>query len=60
MNPLLFADWARMNRLFIRFMWGVAAIMICVVCLAVITPGAPSHTTPAARSAAVAAAGTAR
>ena len=49
-----------MNRLFIRFMWAVAAIMICVVYIAVTTPGAPSHTAPAARSAAAVTAGTMR
>jgi hypothetical protein len=60
MNPLLFADWGRMNRLFIRFMWGIAAVMICVICVAVATPGAPSHAAPPARSAAAAGLGTAR
>lgn len=53
MNPLLFADWGRMNRLFIRFMWGIAALMICVICVAVATPRAPSHAPPPARSAGV-------
>lgn len=55
MNPLLFADWARLNRLFIRTMWVAAAIMICVVCIAIAAPGASSHAAAApARSAAVA------
>jgi hypothetical protein len=34
MNPLLFADWGRMNRLFTRAMWAVAVLMVCVVCVA--------------------------
>jgi hypothetical protein len=38
MNPLLFADWGRMNRLFIRVMWAVAVIMVCVVCVALAAP----------------------
>jgi hypothetical protein len=60
MNPLLFADWGRMNRLFIRFMWGIAALIICVICVAVATPGTPSHAVPTARSAAAASVDTAR
>jgi hypothetical protein len=38
MNPLLFADWGRMNRLFTRVMWIVAVIMLCVVCVALAAP----------------------
>jgi len=53
MNPLLFADWGRMNRLFTRVMWALAAIMICVVCVFLAAPRPPSHAAPApaARSA---------
>ncbi|HET8978372.1 MAG TPA: hypothetical protein VFN87_09445 [Solirubrobacteraceae bacterium] len=49
MNPLLFADWRRINRVFTRIMWGVAAIMICVVVLALASTG--SHPRPAAAGA---------
>src|ERR1700739_1011823 len=31
MNPLLFADWGRMSRLFTKIMWLIAAILVCVV-----------------------------
>jgi hypothetical protein len=43
MNPLLFADWKRMNRAFTRLMWVAAAIMVCVVVVAL----ASAHTPPA-------------
>ncbi len=39
MNPLLFADWRRMNRLFTAAMWGVAAILVCVLCLVLTSSG---------------------
>jgi hypothetical protein len=61
MNPLLFADWGRMNRLFTRVMWLVAAVLVCVVCIAATAPRSPSHAaTPAAGSTAAANAGSAR
>ncbi len=61
MNPLLFADWGRMNRLFTRVMWLVAAVLIGVVCIAATAPKSPSHaTTPAARSTAAVNASSAR
>jgi hypothetical protein len=47
MNPLLFADWGRLNRLFTRTMWALAAILVCVVCIAIAAPGASSHPAPA-------------
>ena len=56
MNPLLFADWARMNRLFTRVMWAVAVLMICVVCMALAAPTPKSHAAPVTRTAAPAAA----
>lgn len=43
MNPLLFADWGRMNRLFTRIMWGVAAVLVCVVFVAAASGSAPAH-----------------
>jgi hypothetical protein len=50
MNPLLFADWGRMNRLFTRVMWVVAVAMLCAVCVALATPVHAPHGTPTARS----------
>jgi hypothetical protein len=50
MNPLLFADWGRMNRLFIRVMWAVAVLMVCVVCVALAAPARKSHPSSAAHS----------
>jgi hypothetical protein len=47
MNPLLFADWGRMNRLFTKLMWTVAAIMVCVVFAVLATAG--HHPGPATR-----------
>jgi hypothetical protein len=62
MNPLLFADWGRMNRLFTRAMWAMAVIMVCVICIVLASPNpsAASHPAPAARSALTAGAGTTR
>lgn len=53
MNPLLFADWGRMNRLFTRVMWGVVLILVCVMFVAVTQSRGNSHrmTAPAIRSA---------
>jgi hypothetical protein len=45
MNPLLFADWGRMNRLFTKLMWTVAAIMVCIVFAVLATAG--HHAAPA-------------
>lgn len=50
MNPLLFADWARMNRLFTRVMWCVALVLIGVVLVAVIAPGTAPHAAAAAQA----------
>jgi hypothetical protein len=47
MNPLLFADWGRMNRIFTRIMWAVAAVMICVICVVLAAPSVSSHAAPA-------------
>lgn len=64
MNPLLFADWGRMNRLFTRVMWAVAAAMICLVCVVLAAPGSETHSAqpaaPAGHSAAVGSSATAR
>ena len=61
MNPLLFADWGRMNRLFTRIMWAVAVLLVCVVCVALAAPTPKSHAAQATRSGApAAAAGTVR
>ena len=43
MNPLLFADWGRMNRLFTRVMWAVAVVLVCVVFVALAAPTTSSH-----------------
>ena len=48
MNPLLFADWGRMNRLFTRVMWAIVVIMLCVVCVALAAPAPRSHASPGA------------
>ncbi len=42
-----------MNRLFIKLMWTVAAIMVCVV-FAVLAARAPQHGSPAGRTPATA------
>jgi hypothetical protein len=59
MNPLLFADWGRMNRLFTRVMWAVAVLMVCAVCVALAAPTPKSHAAPAAHPAVPAAAASA-
>jgi hypothetical protein len=51
MNPLLFADWKRMNRLFTKLMWAVAAVMVCVVLAVVAGAERPAHAAPAAHGA---------
>jgi hypothetical protein len=48
MNPLLFADWGRMNRLFTRAMWAMAAVLVCIVCIVAAAPSSRSHPTAAA------------
>ena len=57
MNPLLFADWGRMNRLFTKTMWALAVILVCVVGIAVAAPGASSHPAPVAHPASSGASG---
>ena len=52
MNPLLFADWGRMNRLFTKIMWAAAAIMICVVFVVLASAGPSTPASPAPRSSA--------
>jgi len=54
MNPLLFADWNRMNRLFTRLMWVAAAILVCVICVVLAASGPPAHAASTARQAPVA------
>ena len=46
MNPLLFADWGRMNRLFTRVMWVVVVVMLRLVCVALAAPAPRSPATP--------------
>ncbi len=55
MNPLLFADWGRMNRLFTKLMWTVAAVMVCVVFGVLATAGTPARGSATARTPAAAA-----
>lgn len=43
MNPLLFADWGRMNRLFTKLMWTAAAIMACVLLAVLVSAQRPPH-----------------
>jgi hypothetical protein len=50
MNPLLFADWGRLNRLFSRAMWTVAAVLILVVCVAAAASGPIARAAPDGRS----------
>ena len=54
MNPLLFADWARLNRIFIRMMWTIAIVLLLVVGVALASPGdaAPQPFAPHAASSA--------
>jgi len=60
MNPLLFADWGRMNRLFTRVMWLAAAVLVCIVCIAATGPRSTPHpATAPARSAGAANVGSA-
>jgi hypothetical protein len=47
MNPLLFADWGRMSRLFTKIMWLIAAILVCVVFAVLASAGRPAHASPA-------------
>jgi hypothetical protein len=54
MNPLLFADWGRMNRIFIRVMWAVAAALVCAVCIAATAATPRSHAAAPATAARVA------
>ena len=49
MNPLLFADWGRMNRLFTKVMWAVAAVMVCIVLGVLVSTGRPTRSPPSAR-----------
>ena len=39
MNPLLFADWNRMNRQFTRIMWLVVLILLCVIGVLMLASG---------------------
>jgi hypothetical protein len=43
MNPLLFADWNRLNRLFTRTMWIVAVALLCVVAGLLLAAGTGAH-----------------
>jgi hypothetical protein len=52
MNPLLFADWGRMNRLFTKIMWALAAVMVCVVFAVLASAGPARHAVPSPHSAA--------
>ena len=35
MNPLFFADWGHIHRVFRGLMWIVATGLVCVICFAV-------------------------
>jgi hypothetical protein len=51
MNPLFFADWGHINRVFRGLMWAVATVLVCVVCFAVTTRAAArSHPSVAAHA----------
>jgi hypothetical protein len=50
MNPLLFADWGRLNRLFTRAMWAVAAVLICIVCVVAASSGPAAQARQVPRS----------
>lgn len=44
MNPLLFADWGRLNRLFTRLMWTVVVVLMFAVGVALAGAGStPRH-----------------
>ena len=43
MNPLLFADWSRIQRLFHRTMWLLATVLACIVWSAVALRAAGAH-----------------
>ena len=60
MNPLLFADWGRMNRVFTRVMWLVAAVLVCAVCIAATAPRPSAHPATAPTRSAAANIGSAR
>jgi hypothetical protein len=51
MNPLLFADWGRMNRLFTKIMWALAAVMVCVVFAVLASAGPARRAVPSPHSA---------
>lgn len=44
MNPLMFADWSRLNRWFRNLMWWVAVLMALTI-LILATNNAPAHQT---------------
>jgi hypothetical protein len=43
MNPLLFADWNRMNRLFTRGMWIIVAILLGIIGVVLLSTGSAAH-----------------
>jgi hypothetical protein len=51
MDPLLFADWARVNGIFIRMMWTIAVVLVLVVGVALASPDRAAHRSSAAHTA---------
>jgi hypothetical protein len=43
MNPLPFADWSRIHRMFRGVMWVVVAVLVLAVFFAVSSHAAPRH-----------------
>ncbi len=47
MNPLLFADWGRLNRRFTQIMWTLAVVLMLVIGVALArTAGTGSRSQP--------------
>jgi hypothetical protein len=48
MNPLLFAGWSRIQRLFHRTMWSLATVLACIVwsVVALRASSGPAHQKP--------------
>ena len=43
MNPLFFADWTRIHRVFRGVMWTVVCVLVLVLFFAVSSRAAPHH-----------------
>jgi len=57
MNPLFFADWGHIHRVFRALMWIVATALVCIICFAVTSRAAAGMRSHAAPRAALAYAG---